>query len=85
MEMYPIIRTHFYARFLPQQGALELMTFFTRVWDADTPFIHLKMEDTKYHCSHFKLIGFPPSRTFLNTIHSPSLKTSQSSFLNPVP
>lgn len=59
------------------------MTFFTRVWDTNTPFIDLKMEDIKYHCSHFKLIGFLLSRTFLNIILSPSLKASWSSYLNP--
>lgn len=47
--------------------------------------IDRQMEDTKYHCSHLKVMGFLLSWTFLNTILSPSVKASSlSSYLNPV-
>lgn len=81
--MFPIHKTYFCAGMIPPWRAVELMTFFTRAWATNTPFIDPKMEDTKYHGSHFKLIGFPLSRTFLNIILSRSLKASWSSYLNP--
>lgn len=82
--MSPIFGTDFSAGCLPALRAVKLMTFFTCAWATNTPFIDLKMDDTKYHCSHFKLIGFPLSRTFLNIILSASLKAWWSSSLNPV-
>ncbi len=82
--MEPVLRIRFCAGCLAPLRAVKLMTFFTRVCVANTPFIDLKIEDTKYHCSHFKLIGFLLSWTFLNIILSPSPKASWSSYLNPV-
>lgn len=41
------------------------------------------MDDTKYHCRHLKMKGFPLNRTLFNIVLPPSMKALWSSYLKP--